>query len=64
MNLALNNLQRLICHKAQTSKQTNQILPFNTNNSIQHHTFFLLDKLFQVLLCITNNSISHLFTYC
>ena len=49
MDLALNNIQRLICHKTQPTNQPT-------------HFFSLVNKVkwFQELQCITNNSIKHL----
>ena len=34
MNLALNNLQRLICHKTQTTNQTNHDVNYTRSKSI------------------------------
>ena len=73
MDLALNDLQRLICHKTQTNKQTNKIYWIHMICKYVLLITFLNEpklilwytvKWFQVLLCITNNSSKYqLFVY-
>ena len=50
MDFALNNLQRLICHKTHTTNQPTLLTLLN---------HLITVKLFQVFLCITKNSIKH-----
>ena len=57
MDLVLNNLQRLICHKTQQTKPTNQ-----TNNLIKHQSFVYTQLNVKIALFLTIQfSISHIF---
>ena len=61
MDLALNNLQRLICYKTQpTNQPTNQLIFTNgkkdSDNKIYFHTIFLKESfLFKSFVEICNN---------
>ena len=58
MDLALNNLQRLICHKTQTNKQTIYVIYGNTYFSMR---FALNNKIFLHFQVQTSRNVANEF---
>ena len=64
MDLVLNNLQRLICHKTQQTKP-NQVLLWITHNSIKHQSFIYIQLNGERVLFLTIwFNVNHLFAHC
>ena len=59
IDLALNNLQRLICHKTQPTQQATKHILLKTFLNEPKRILFQTVKWLQVLLCIPNSSFKH-----